>query len=98
MPRAKQTAAAPGDHDEHEEAAPPVAASEEAPPVSEAANTKPAKAVPVVTFESEHASLIVYRKGKKVAMFVGGRFATSDASAIEALRGSELVREVGGDD
>jgi hypothetical protein len=31
-------------------------------------------------------------------MCVGGRFATSDASAIEALRGSELVREVGGDD
>lgn len=96
MPRAKQTAAAPGDHDEHDEGAP--AAGEEAPPEIEAPTTKPAKAAPVVAFESEHASLIVYRKGKKIAIFAGGRFATSDTATIEALRGSELVREVGSDD
>ena len=96
MPRAKHPAAAPGDHDEHDEGAP--AANEEAPPAAELPSTKPAKVAPMVTFASEHASLIVYRKGKKVAMFAGGRFETSDASVIEALRGSELVREVGGDD
>lgn len=96
MPRAKHPAAAPGEHDQHDEGT-SAAADEEAPLVAEAANTKPAKGAPVVAFESEHASLIVYRRGKKIAMFAGGRFATSDPGAIEALRGSELVREVGND-
>ncbi len=45
-------------------------------------------------FASDHASLIVYHEGAKIAEFVGGAFATADAGVAEALRGHELCREV----
>ena len=82
MPRAKITTAA---SDESKPADPPSAdAPKEKPPA-------PAR------FESESASLILYASGKKVAVFGLGRYETDDPKVIEALRGSELVREVGND-
>jgi hypothetical protein len=83
MPRAKITTAA---SDESKPADPPSADElKEKPPA-------PAR------FESESASLILYAGGKKVAVFSLGLYETDDADVIEVLRGSELVREVGGND
>lgn len=45
-------------------------------------------------FASDHASLIVYHEGAKIAEFVGGAFATADAGVAEALRDHELCREL----
>jgi hypothetical protein len=45
-------------------------------------------------FASDHASLIVYHDGAKVAQFVGGAFETADPAVAEALRSHELCREI----
>ena len=46
-------------------------------------------------FESDHAALIVYHKGEKIAQFAGGEFETDEQTVAEALRGhDELCREV----
>ena len=38
-------------------------------------------------FESEHAGLIVYHAGQRIAQFAGGAFETEDAAIAAALRG-----------
>lgn len=46
-------------------------------------------------FESDHAALIVYHRGEKIAHFAGGAFETEDQTVAEALRGhGELCHEV----
>ena len=46
-------------------------------------------------FESEHAGLIVYHEGQRIAQFAGGVFETEDAAIAAALRGfGEYCREV----
>ena len=47
-------------------------------------------------FASDHASLILYAGGKKVAVFSLGAYETDDPKVIAVLRGHELVREVEG--
>ena len=85
MPRAKITTAA---SDESKPADPPSA---------EIGQMQPAPTQAGAAFESESASLILYAGGKKIATFALGRYETDDPKVIEALRGSELVREVGND-
>ena len=46
-------------------------------------------------FESEHASLIVYHEGQRIAQFSGGVFETADGEIAAALRGfGAYCREV----
>ncbi|MBK9709717.1 MAG: hypothetical protein IPO81_00020 [Kouleothrix sp.] len=46
-------------------------------------------------FESEHASLIVYHEGQRIAQFAGGVFETADGEIAAALRGfGAYCREV----
>lgn len=93
MPRAKHAAAEP-EEQEGQGLAPEAGDEAQAglPGASEAATA--AEQAPAVVFTSDHASLIVYRKGRRIAAFDGGRFETRDPAAIAALRASALVREV----
>ncbi len=45
-------------------------------------------------FLSDHANLIVYHDGAKIAQFVASTFETADEAVAEALRSHELCREV----
>ncbi len=48
-------------------------------------------------FASEHAGLIVYHEGQRIAQFAGGVFETADAEVAAALRGfGAYCREVAG--
>lgn len=38
-------------------------------------------------FQSEHAGLVVYHEGHRIACFVGGEFETDDRHVAAALRG-----------
>jgi hypothetical protein len=41
-------------------------------------------------FQSEHAGLVVYHQGQKIAQFAGGEFETDDRTVAEALRGFDV--------
>ena len=45
-------------------------------------------------FESDHANLIVYHAGEKIAHFADGKFETKDRAVAEVLRSDGLCREV----
>lgn len=99
MPRAKTTAPTSTKPEAAAEAGeePQIEGIPSAEAPKEQKQPTPAAVVPCV-FDSEFGSLIVYAGGEKIATFALGRYETSDPKVIEALRGSELVREVGGDD
>lgn len=44
-------------------------------------------------FVSEHAALIVYHDGVKVARFTGGRFSTDEPALVSILRACPLCHE-----
>lgn len=97
MPATKKTttptsAAKPGAAADAAASNEPVAADV---PSADAKTTKPPTPA---RFESEHASLILYAGGKKVAVFNLGAYETDDPTVIAVLRGSADVREVGSDE